>query len=151
MSPFFIFAIVLTVAYLIYYTVVILHDLYGKKEEKKPEEEFFEIDTSEDAEESVEVSESEMGFSVGGNDYEMGMDEPSPVPVAGRQENTKDERASRGKALEKVKAKVETKLEEFNSEMSNPYYDQQLYKLMMSGGRMDGHPAIEAIPVRNEI
>ena len=79
------------------------------------------------------------------------MDEPSPVPVAGRQENTKDERASRGKALEKVKAKVETKLEEFNSEMSNPYYDQQLYKLMMSGGRMDGHPSIEAIPVRNEI
>ena len=38
MSPFFIFAIVLTVAYLIYYTVVILHDLYGKKGEKKSEE-----------------------------------------------------------------------------------------------------------------
>ena len=43
MSPFFIFAIVLTVAYLIYYTVVILHDLYGKKGEKKPEAESFEI------------------------------------------------------------------------------------------------------------
>ncbi len=151
MSPFFIFAIVLTVAYLIYYTVVILHDLYGKKGEKKSEEETFEIDTSEDAEESVEVSESEMGFSVGGNDYEVGMDEPSPVPTAERQEGTQDKKAPGGKVLEKIKAKVDPKLQVFNSEMSNPFYDRQLYKLMMSGGRMDGHPAIEAIPVRNEI
>mgnify|MGYP000018196337 CR=1 FL=1 len=151
MSPFFIFAIVLTVAYLIYYTVVILHDLYGKKGEKKSEEETFEIDTSEDAEESVEVSESEMGFSVGGNDYEVGIDEPLPVPSAGRQEGTQDKKSPGGKVLEKIKAKVEPKLEEFNSEMPNPYYNRQLYKLMMSGGRMDGHPAIEAIPVRNEI
>lgn len=151
MSPFFIFAIVLTVAYLIYYTVVILHDLYGKNGEKKSEEEIFEIDPSEEPEESVEVSESEMGFSVGGNDYEVDMEEPSQVSAAGRQEKTKDEKTSRGKALEKVKAKVEPKLEEFNSEMSNPYYNQQLYKLMMGGGRMDRQPAIEAIPVRNEI
>ena len=53
MSPFVIFAIVLTVAYLIYYTVVILHDLYGKKGEKKTEEETFEIDTSDEPEKSV--------------------------------------------------------------------------------------------------
>lgn len=151
MSPFFIFVIVLTVAYLIYYTVVILHDLYGKNGEKKSEEEIIEIDTTDDAEESVEVSESEVGFSVGGNDYEVGMEEPSPVSAAGRQEKTKDERTSKGRALEKVKAKVEPKLEEFNSGMSDPYYNQELYKLMMGGGRMDGRPAIEAIPLKDEI
>lgn len=151
MSPFFIFAIVLTVAYLIYYTVVILHDLYGKKGEKKPEAETFEIDPSEESEESVVVSENEMGFSVGSNDYEVDVEEPSPGDAEGRQEGAKGEKAADEKVLEKIKAKVEPHLEEVNSNMSNPFYDQQLYKLMMSGGRMDGRPCIEAIPVKNEI
>lgn len=31
MNSYFIFAIVLTVAYIIYYAVIIAHDLYGKK------------------------------------------------------------------------------------------------------------------------
>lgn len=146
MSPFVIFAIVLTVAYLIYYTVVILHDLYGKKGEKKTEEETFEIDTSDEPEKSVEVSENETGFSVGGNDYGVDMEVPSD-----NQEAFRNEPPSKGKALEKVKAKVEPHLEEFSPSMSDPYYNEQLYRLMMGGGRMDGCPVIEAVPCRNEI
>ena len=39
MSPFLIFAISLTIAYAIYYAVMITRDLYGKKEEAKSNEE----------------------------------------------------------------------------------------------------------------
>ena len=39
MRSYFIFAIVLTVAYLIYYAVIIMQDLYGKRRTSKTEEE----------------------------------------------------------------------------------------------------------------
>ena len=64
MRSYFIFAIVLTVAYLIYYAVIIMQDLYGKRRTGKTEEEVFDLGTLED-EESVAVSESETGFRVG--------------------------------------------------------------------------------------
>ena len=57
MRSYFIFAIVLTVAYLIYYAVIIMQDLYGKRRTGKTEEEVFDLGTLED-EESVAVSES---------------------------------------------------------------------------------------------
>ena len=43
MNSYFIFAIVLTVAYIIYYAVIIAHDLYGKKGTDKPDEEVFDL------------------------------------------------------------------------------------------------------------
>ena len=69
MNSYFIFAIVLTVAYIIYYAVIIAHDLYGKKGTDKPDEEVFDLGTLED-EESVAVSESETGFRVGNEQYD---------------------------------------------------------------------------------
>ena len=68
MESYLIFAIVLTVAYIIYYAVIIAQELYGKKREEKTEEEVFDLDPSE--EESVAVTESDTGFSVGGEQYE---------------------------------------------------------------------------------
>ena len=68
MRSYFIFAIVLTVAYLIYYAVIIMQDLYGKRRTSKTEEEVFDLGTLED-EESVAVSESETGFRVGNEQY----------------------------------------------------------------------------------
>ena len=43
MKSYFIFTIVLTVAYLVYYAVIIVQDLYGKKGNGKPEEEVFHL------------------------------------------------------------------------------------------------------------
>ena len=40
MSPFVIFVIVLTVAYIIYFGVTITNDLYGKKNQVKTNEDF---------------------------------------------------------------------------------------------------------------
>lgn len=43
MNSYSIFAIVLTVAYLIYYAVIVAHDLYGKKKMCKTSEEVFDL------------------------------------------------------------------------------------------------------------
>ena len=58
MTPFVIFALVLTFAYVVYFTVMITIDLHAKKDEKKVEEE--NIDVSEFAVEApVVVEESD--------------------------------------------------------------------------------------------
>ena len=64
MSPFMIFALVLTIAYAIYYAVVIAKDLQDKKGRTNSTEEVFDLDGMEE-EESVEVSEAGDGFQVG--------------------------------------------------------------------------------------
>lgn len=48
MNSYFIFAIVLTVAYIIYYAVIIAHDIYGKKGTDKPNEEVFDLGAPEE-------------------------------------------------------------------------------------------------------
>lgn len=55
MTPFVIFALVLTFGYVVYFTVMITLDLHGKKDDKKIEEE--DIDVSEFAEEAPVVVE----------------------------------------------------------------------------------------------
>ena len=64
MSPFMIFALVLTIAYAIYYAVIIAKDLQGKKGRTNSTEEVFDLEDMED-EESVEVSETGDSFHVG--------------------------------------------------------------------------------------
>ena len=71
MKSYFIFAIFLTTAYIIYYIVIIAQELYGKKKNGKPEEEVFDIDSGEEEEEeSISVTESDTGFNVGSEQYE---------------------------------------------------------------------------------
>ena len=64
MSPFMIFALVLTIAYVLYYAVVIAKDLQGKKGIVNSTEEVFDLNDMEE-EESVEVSETADSFQVG--------------------------------------------------------------------------------------
>ena len=56
MKSYFIFAIVLTVAYIVYYAVIIVHDLYGKNGAGKMQEEVFDLGEPDD-EDSVAVTE----------------------------------------------------------------------------------------------
>lgn len=72
MRAFWVFAICLTVAYIIYYAVTIVRDLYGKPGEKKSNEETFEVASLDDdpEETGVSVAESETGFSIGDENYE---------------------------------------------------------------------------------
>ena len=70
MSPFLIFAISLTIAYAIYYAVMITRDLYGKKEESKSNEEVFDVSNITEEEAAVAVNESDGGFSIANKQYD---------------------------------------------------------------------------------
>ena len=70
MSPFLIFAISLTIAYVIYYAVMITRDLYGKKEENKSTEEVFDVSSITEEEAAVAVNESDGGFSIANKQYD---------------------------------------------------------------------------------
>ena len=70
MSPFVIFAISLTIAYVIYYAVMITRDLYGKKEENKSNEEVFDVSNITEEEVAVAVNESNGGFSIANKQYD---------------------------------------------------------------------------------
>lgn len=65
MSPFAIFAIVLTIAYIIYYGVTISRDLYGKKGQETETEEIFDMSNMSKIEEPIPVTEDGEGFVIG--------------------------------------------------------------------------------------
>lgn len=65
MSPFVIFAIVLTIAYIIYYGVNISRDLYGKKGQENETEEIFDVSNMSQIEEPIPVTEDGDGFVIG--------------------------------------------------------------------------------------
>lgn len=65
MSPFAIFAIVLTIAYIIYYGVTISRDLYGKKGQDNETEEIFDMGNTPEIEEATLVTETGDSFFVG--------------------------------------------------------------------------------------
>ena len=64
-----IFAISLTITYVIYYAVMITRDLYGKKEENKSNEEVFDVSNITEEEAAVAVNESDGGFSIANEQY----------------------------------------------------------------------------------
>ena len=57
MSPFMIFAVVLTVIYVIYFSAMITYDLYGKKEAPKETAESFDVSSIVSEEEPISVEE----------------------------------------------------------------------------------------------
>ncbi len=65
MSPFAIFAIVLTIGYVFYFGIVIANDLYGKKGQENTNEEHFDVSSMQDTEESTQVDEDGDSFRIG--------------------------------------------------------------------------------------
>ena len=120
MRSYFIFAIVLTVAYLIYYAVIIMQDLYGKRRTGKTEEEVFDLGTLE-SEESVAVTESETGFSVGGEQYETETGSGSPSTEQKPADKKPETKETPEERLERLKAKAEEKMEETTPYLSDGF------------------------------
>ena len=116
MNSYFIFAIVLTVAYIIYYAVIIAHDLYGKKGTDKPNEEVFDLGAPEE-EESVAVTESETGFCIGSENYET---ESTATSSETSPEDVKDKPGTAQEKLERLKAEAEEQMEE-----TTPYRSEE--------------------------
>lgn len=115
MSPFAIFAIVLTIAYVIYYGVTISRDLYGKKGQENETEEIFDVSKMSEIEEPTPVTEDGDSFVIGTQSNLENLSEVNLPREQGREEkgsndsyksgtDDKSESADKGGMAEKNKA-----------------------------------------------
>lgn len=143
MKSYWIFAIILTAAYVIYYAVNIARDLYRKKGQEGKDEEIFELDPD-DGQESVDVTESETGFNVGTERYETDF---AAVPASVQDGTAGGNTESAEERFARIKAETEAKLEETDSFLSDAFAADDMYKAMVSGGRLDNRPELAWKPV----
>lgn len=148
MKSYWIFAIVLTVVYLIYYAMNIVQDLYGKKGTEKADEEVFDLGAPEDdGEQSVDVTENETGFSIGSERYET-----ETAPTATQEETAAENgEAAAAEKLERLKAKAEERMEETVPYLSDARTADELYKAMVCKGRLDNRPEIVWNPLKDRL
>ena len=126
MSPFMIFALVLTIAYVLYYAVVIAKDLQGKKGIVNSTEEVFDLDDMEE-EESVEVSETADSFQVGNT----GEKQPEPSGSDANDFPEQPEEAPRNAAEEKAE-QLKSDLLEADITSENGVTAPELHELLES-------------------
>lgn len=149
MKSYFVFVLVLTVAYLIYYAVIIVQDLYGKKGTDGTDEEVFGLGIPDD-EQSVDVTESETGFSIGVEKYETEI-APTALPVTEEEVAPENREAATAEKLERLKAKAEERMEEMVPYLSDARTAEELYKAMVSKGRLDNRPEMEWNPLKDRL
>lgn len=149
MGSYFIFAIVLTVLYVIYYAVNIARDLYGKKESGKTDEEVFDLGLVDATEESISVSESETGFSVGSDEYDT--DAGTATPPASQEGEAEHGEEAVNARFEQLKAKAEAQMEDSVPYLSDPFTSEEMYKAMVSRGCLDNRPGLKWMPVKDKL
>ena len=148
MGSYFIFAIVLTVLYVIYYAVNIARDLYGKKESGKTDEEVFDLGLVDATEESISVSENETGFSIGSEKYDTEV-EAVATPVVQDSDAKQEETAHI--RFERLKAKAEERMEDSVPYLSDPFTSEEMYKAMVSRGCPENRPELKWKPVKDKL
>lgn len=147
MSSYFIFAIALTVAYVIYFAVMIMQDLYGKKKDGKNDVEVFSI--TEDSDEGVQVSESDSGFSIGEEDYTTEYLEQDNTPTV--DEEQKSSSNDSPSPIAEMKSQVVEAMDNVESFMSNPCTDKQVQLALINGGYIDDKSELDWKQVINEL
>lgn len=148
MESYFIFAIVLTVLYVIYYAVNIARDLYGKKENGKTDEEVFDLGLVDATEESISVSENETGFSIGSEKYDTEV-EAVATPVVQDSDAKQEETAHI--RFERLKTKAEERMEDSVPYLSDPFTSEEMYKAMVSRGCPENRPELKWKPVKDKL
>ena len=150
MKSFLIFAIVVTVIYVIYYTVIIVQDLYGKPKDEKSQSESFDVSDMTEEEESIAVSESDGGFSVGDNQYETAYEEKQLEGTSENDTETKED--DKPQVLEKIQGMVEKKMEEVKPDYSDPVYAEDLNNIIIARGvRPVGRKKVLVKSLKDEI
>lgn len=107
MSPFAIFAIVLTIAYIIYYGVNISRDLYGKKGQENETEEIFDVGNMSEIEEPIPVREDGDGFVIG-TQFELENFSESNQPEGQGKEEKGDDDSYKSETAEKSGVAIES-------------------------------------------
>ena len=82
----------------------------------------FDVSDMTDEEESIAVSESDGGFSVGDNQYETAYEEKQLAEPTEEAAATAEE--SKPHVLEKIQSAIEKKMEEVNTTYSDPMYSE---------------------------
>lgn len=149
MKSYFVFVLVLTVAYLIYYAVIIVQDLYGKKGTDETDEEVFGLGIPED-EQSVDVTESETGFSIGVEKYETEI-APTALPATEEETAPDNGEAATAEKLERLKAQAEERMEEMVPYLSDARTAEELYKAMVCKGRLGNRPEMAWNPLKDRL
>lgn len=145
MSVFWIFVIILTVAYVIYYTVVISSDLYRKpKEQSASSVETFEIkDMADEASKAVEETDGGFRVSRGGDPSWDETDlraAPAPEP-----EQPEEQPAHRLDASGAPVSELDTKVEKATESMEDirPEMNGELMSLNMKSALFEGKPYLQ--------
>ena len=149
MGSYFTFVLVLTVLYIVYYAVNITRDLYGKKGTEKTDEEVFDLGPMDTTEESVVVSENETGFSIGNETY--GTEDVAATLLAAQDSDSEKKEAAAKERLERLKAKAEAQMEEVAPYLADSFTDEEMYKAMVSKGRLDNRPCLKWRPVKDKL
>ena len=149
MGSYFIFALVLTVLYIVYFAVNIIRDLYGKKGTEKTDEEVFDLGPMDSTEESVEVSENETGFSIGSEKYDTEAETVAPPAAQGGDAEQEEETAHA--RFERLKAKAEERMEDSVPYLSDPFTSEEMYKAMVSRGCLESRPELKWKPVKDKL
>ena len=136
MSPFAIFAIVLTIGYIFYFGIVIAHDLYGKKGQENTNEEHFDVSSMQDTEESTQVDEDGDSFRIGNESTS----DNSPKTETNHTDNnkTKTDNPPEEEPQESIVAKkiahLEENMEETMPDSSYAMGKSELHKALLCGG-----------------
>lgn len=154
MSPFGIFAIVLIALYIMYYAVLISRDIYSKKNVAKSEEEEFDISSLHEEESTVDVEESENGFTLNSSRDEIKATThvpseasdgaatfvPNPSPDVQRTSNPTEPASSSGGGESAVRKKIDKAQEEMDEidpigsqTMSTEFFRDLLLEANMEG------------------
>ncbi len=157
MSPFAWFAIILTAVYIIYNTVMIMNDLYGKKPEEHSSTEEIDVpasgDVAEIEETPVVVSENDGGFSVGERNYEANLF-PEDTPSEEEAVQTTDgkaetEKPQPGKSLNTV---MYERGEGIDTQFDDEYCSEDFKEALVSEIHpRSGRPAVVKKPMFDEI
>lgn len=139
MSGFWIFAIVLTAAYVLYYGIIISIDLYGKpKEQNKDSEEIFEIKDME-FEQPKAVEETSGGFRISENDGEGGNKWNETVtrkPTSSPAQEEAPKLDATGKPLSPAQEKInetQQNMEDIDVQYSGELMDEAMKMAVLTG------------------
>lgn len=146
MKSYLLFVLILTLFYLIYYAVTIFRDLNGKAKGQKKDEEVFTIDADEN--DSVEVSESEEGFNIGNEKYVLDYDKHNSEDAEPSSTEKNEDAESR---VEKFKAVADEQMEEVHAFMSDPCNEEELQRMIIEKGIINGKADMQWKAAKNEI
>lgn len=128
MSAFTIYAIVLTLAYVIYYSAMVTSEAYARKDQTSDTSETFELEGVDDPIESVTVNESKDGFYIGNTpaDEEDTINEEASTDVPDAEEADSDATDVAGQHAVSAESMMEEITPEYSDEFEPDEFDAVL-------------------------